>query len=126
MGFLDYVESVGKEGHKRLFPELNKDKYGNYSTYILRRFREKFLPDVIEIGEKQAFYSFRHNFRDALRDIEAPAEILQALGAWSQGKLVSDSYGEGFKVGHLMKYVEKIEYLGLDLSHLHVKESGKS
>ncbi len=126
MGFLDHVESVRKQGHKRIFHELKKDKYGNYSTYILRRFREKFLPDVIEIGENQTFYSFRHNFRDALRDIEAPPEILQTLGAWSQGNLVSDSYGEGFKVGHLMKYVEKIKYPGLDLSHLHVKESGKS
>lgn len=122
MGFLDYVASVRDRGHKRLFPELGKNKYGNYSAYVLKRFREKFLPDAVEVGERQSFYSFRHCFRDALRRIEAPPEILQTLGAWSQGKLVSDAYGQGFEIGHLMRYVEKIDYPGLDLSHLHVKE----
>ena len=124
MGFLDYLESVREQEHQRLFPELKKNKYGNYSAYILRRFREKFLPDAIHMSEKQSYYSFRHCFRDALRRIEAPAEILQSLGAWSQGKLVSDAYGAGFEIGHLMKYVEMIEYPGLDLTHLYVKDGG--
>ena len=120
MGFLDYVDSVRKQEHTQLFPELTKNKYGNYAAYILRRFREKFLPEVIDLGEKQTFYSFRHNFRDALRDIEAPPEILQFLGGWSQGNLVSDTYGKGNKIKHLLKYVEKLRYPDLDFSHLYV------
>ncbi len=124
MGFLDYLESVREQEHQRLFPELKKNKYGNYSHYVLKRFRETFLPNAIQVGERQAFYSFRHCFRDALRRVEAPAEILQSLGAWSQGKLVSDAYGAGFEIGHLLKYVEMIEYPGLDLSHLYAKDGG--
>ena len=37
---------------------------------------------------------------------------------------MSDAYGAGFEIGHLMKYVEMIEYPGLDLTHLYVKDGG--
>ena len=122
IGFAEYVEATLSKSETMLFPGLKPNKYGNYAVYPLKRFREKFLPDVLELKKTQSFYSFRHSFRDALRRMEAPPEILQALGAWSQGNLVSDDYGGGYEPNQLLKYVEKIEYPILDLSYLYVKK----
>ena len=123
IGFRDYVEGLRSQGETMLLPDLSPNKYGNYAVYPLKRFRDKFLPDVIKLTKKQTFYSFRHSFRDALRRMEAPPDILKALGAWSQGSVVSDDYGGDLEQGHLFKYVERIKYPGLKLSHLYTKGS---
>lgn len=123
IGFLEYASSLKDKGEKRLFPSINPNKYGNLAVYPLKRFREKFLPEAIELNKRQSFYSFRHSFRDALRSIEAPPDVLKALGAWDQGTVVSDDYGDKFdQLPLLKKYVDQIEYPGLDLSHLYAKE----
>ena len=57
--------------------------------------------------------------------MHASPEILKAVGGWSQGNLVSDDYGNEDEYGpdQLLKYVKKIKYPGLDLSHLYVKDN---
>jgi len=120
-GFLDYAAQKKNEKAPRLFPELKPDKYGNYATGFLRWFNRTFYPKVGEREQGQSFYSLRHSFRDELRRIEGPQELLDLLGGWSQGKTVSNTYGAGYSPEQLLKYVEKITYPGLDLSHLYVK-----
>src|SRR5262249_40128823 len=93
IGFLSFAKEQEKAPGSRLFPDLKADQYGNHASYALKRFRDSFLPKEITLEPRQTFYSFRHNFRDALRHIEAPPDALQALGGWSQGKLASDNYG---------------------------------
>jgi integrase len=94
IGFLSFAKEQKKTPGSRLFPDLKPDQYGNFATYALKRFRDSFLPEAVTLKPRQTFYSFRHNFRDALRQIGAPPDALQALGGWSQGKLTSDSYGD--------------------------------
>ncbi len=77
--------------------------------------------NTITNKDKQSFYSFRHNFRNALRHANASDWVLQALGAWDKQKSVSDNYGETEWPDQLSEWVEKIEYPDLDLSHLYVK-----
>jgi integrase len=92
IGFLKFADDQKKNGAgARLFPDLTADRYGNFASYALKRFRNSFLPQAITVERRQTFYSLRHNFRDALRRIDAPPDALQALGGWSQGKLTSDS-----------------------------------
>jgi integrase len=122
MGLLQFVEDKRKSGATRLFPKLNPDKYGNYAWYPSKKFNESFLPEAIALTERQTFYSFRHSARDALRRIGAPPDVLQALG-WSQGKLVSDDYGDKSNPDHLLHFVKQISYPGLDLTPLYVKDS---
>jgi hypothetical protein len=76
------------------------------------------LPDEVELDARQTFYSFRHNFRDALRRAEAPPDALQALGGWSQGKNVSDDYGDKCDPDYQSRYLQRVAY-ALDLSFLH-------
>jgi hypothetical protein len=119
VGFLQFAERRKKAGiGPRLFPDLKPDKYGNHATYALKRFRDTYLPAAIKMEPRQSFYSFRHSWRDALRRIDAQPATLQALGAWSQGKLTSDDYGDKADPDFQAQFMEKISYPGLDLSPL--------
>jgi integrase len=125
IGFLQFVEQRKKAGAgPRLFPDLKPDKYGNHASYALKRFRETYLPAAIKMEARQSFYSSRHSWRDALRRIDAQPATLQALGAWSQGKLTSDEYGDKFDPDYQAQFIKKISFPGLDLSGLHVTAFG--
>ncbi|MFZ3252159.1 MAG: site-specific integrase [Pseudolabrys sp.] len=122
IGFLQFVQSRKKTSSgPRMFPELKPDKYGNHASYALKRFRDTYLPSVIKMEPRQSFYSFRHSWRDALRRIDAQPATLQALGAWSQGKLTSDDYGDKSDPDYQAKFVKNIAFPGLDLSPLFPK-----
>jgi integrase len=122
IGLVQFVEQRKKTSQgPRLFPSLTPDLYGNSATYALKRFREVYLPDAIKLESRQSFYSFRHSWRDALRRIDAQPATLQALGAWSQGKLTSDDYGDKADPDYQVQFIEKISFPGLDLSPLHLK-----
>jgi integrase len=119
-GFVQFVDERKKSGFgPRLFPDLKPDSYGNHATYALKRFRETYLPQAIKIEPRQSFYSFRHSWRDALRRIDAQPATLQALGAWSQGKLTSDDYGDKADPDYQVQFMEKISFEGLNLSAFH-------
>jgi integrase len=121
IGFVQFVAQRKKaSSDPRLFPDLKADGYGNCATYALKRFREVYLPGAIKLAPRQSFYSFRHSWRDALRRIDAPADTLQAVGGWSQGK-TSDSYGDPNDADLQFKIIRKISFPGLDLTPLHAK-----
>jgi len=121
MGFLQFSSKRLLAGPKaQLFPELQPDEYGSYSKYATKRFREKYLPEAIKLETRQTFYSFRHNFRDGLRRFDAPPDALQALGGWSQGKNVSDDYGDKANPDYQIQFMKQVAFPGLDLSFLHV------
>jgi integrase len=52
-------------------------------------------------------HGLRHSFRDRLRAVEAPSEVIDQLGGWSL-KTVGQGYGEGYEVEILSKWLEKI------------------
>lgn len=120
IGFAQFVEQRKKASSEaRVFPALKPDTYGNNATYALKRFRETYLPDAIKMEPRQSFYSFRHSWRDALRRIDAQPATLQALGAWSQGKLTSDDYGDKADPDYQAQFMAKISFEGLNLSPLY-------
>jgi integrase len=119
LGFLKFVAS--REGSNAPLFSLKPDKYGNLARYPLKRFNETFLPEAIELGSRQSFYSFRHSFRDALRRSNAPPEILRAFGGWSDGTPVSDAYGDKYDPDHTYQHMQKVTYPGLDLSPLYCR-----
>jgi hypothetical protein len=118
VGFLKFVEMRTKSGDARLFPDLKPDKYLNHASYALKRFRDTYLPKAIKLEPRQSFYSFRHSWRDALRRIDAHPATLQALGGWTQGKVISDDYGDKFDPDYQAKFMKQIAFPGLDLSAL--------
>ena len=121
MGFLEFVETRTAVGTDARLFDTPLDKYENAASYPLRWFREHYLPKAVAMEERQAFYSFRHSFRDALRRASANADVLEALG-WSQGaRVVSDHYGTKLDPDQLLGAISEVAYPGLDLSHLETR-----
>ncbi len=118
MGFMDLVSTRRTEKSQRLFPDLKKGNDGYWSSGFSSPFR-RFLISVGVKREKNAFHSFRHNFEDACRDSKVPSDIMDAL----QGHIESGMkarYGSGHRLDRLDEAMKKVEYRGLDLSHLMV------
>lgn len=68
-----------------------------------------------------SFHSFRHNYRDALREAEIGLERVRALGGWRRDSDGEEAiYGKGLKAATLYREIEKVRYAGLDLIHLYV------
>lgn len=116
MGFLDFVRSCNGV---RLFPELERDRYGYFST--MSKWFGRFLSKAGVKQPRVTFHSLRHNYRDALRRAKLSRDVVQALGGWASDG-VDDDYGgdlEAF-VSVLAEAVANVSYEGLNLRHLHV------
>lgn len=118
LGFLDHVAAVrAKQPAKaRLFPELTTASTGYISDNFSKWFAN-FL-DKVEIKDnRKNFHSFRHTFRDGLREAEISQERVRELGGWSSGS-TEDDYGSGTRPSTLAQEVAKVRYEGLDLTEL--------
>jgi integrase len=105
----------------KLFADLKRSGRGYHSERMSRWFNEGFLPNLDAKTGKTTFHSFRHNYRDALRAIYAPADVLQGLCGWKAEKGVGGIYGAGqLPVDQLARWVEQIRFDGIDLSHLYL------
>ena len=57
--------------------------------------------------DNYVIHGFRHSFRDRLRAVECPSEIIDQLGGWSL-KSVGQGYGKGYKLSVLSKWLLKL------------------
>jgi len=53
-------------------------------------------------------HSLRHTFRDRLRAVECPLELIDQIGGWSSIGTIGSKYGHGFGKGFVVKSFEKI------------------
>ncbi len=85
------------------FPRYTSSKRCNAnsaSAALNKWLKEKLLYSYV-------VYGFRHSFRDRLRAIECPPEIIDQLGGWSL-KSVGQGYGNGYEIRILFKYIKMI------------------
>jgi integrase len=61
------------------------------------------------LSEGCVIHSFRHSFRDRLRDVDCPTEVIDQLGGWSSST-VGSKYGQGYSLAKLQEWILKIEY----------------
>ena len=119
MGFLDFIEKQKKRpADARLFPEIMPDSYIYPSHHFSKEFGDFFKKTGCKTSDT-CFHSFRHSFRDALREVGTSEERVVALGGWSATKGQFNGYGDGLKLKTLSREISKLEYEGLDLSHLY-------
>lgn len=118
IGFMDYVAAIraGRQPKARLFPELTVASTG-YISDNFSKWYANFLDKVGIKDSRKNFHSFRHTFRDALREAEIPQDRVRELGGWSSGS-TEDHYGSGTRASTLAREIAKIRYDGLDLGHL--------
>ena len=122
IGLMVHVASQRKlfEPDKPLFPELPVASTG-YRSDLFSKFFANFLKHAGITAERKAFHSFRHSFRDALREADLSPERVRALGGWSSGK-TEDTYGRGLKPSTLARDIELVRYNDLQLSHLYEEQ----
>ena len=53
-------------------------------------------------------HSLRHTFRDRLRAAEVPLEAIEQIGGWSSVSSFGSSYGKGYTVEHLRRYMDQV------------------
>ena len=66
---------------------------GNSCSAALNKWLKKYVPDAV-------IHSFRHSFRDRLRNAGVQSEMIDQLGGWSN-QSVGQGYGEGFNLRSL-------------------------
>ena len=60
-----------------------------------------------KLSKPYVVHGFRHSFRDRLRAIECPSEIIDQLGGWSL-RSIGEGYGRGYGLDVLHKWISKI------------------
>ena len=122
LGFMTFVAQRREVGAVRLFSELRKSSTGYYSDPFSKWFR-RFLERAGATREKTCFHSFRHCYRDALREARIDHEVALALGGWSSGNgseggETAAAYGRGYRASTLLAAMERVGFDGVDFSHL--------
>ena len=116
---LDYVSHLRSKGEQRLFPEINPDRDG-YGGPVSKWFNERYKTKcgIKSVDRQKSFHSFRSTFISALED-KVQFRKLQQCAGHSRGKSTTITYIEKYSPKRLYdEVVSKLEYPGLDLTHL--------
>ena len=86
-----------------LFPRYNKKNVSNANSAstALNKWLKPMLP------EKCVVHSFRHSFRDRLRAVECPSDIIDAIGGWKTFG-VGQGYGSGYGLDVKYKWMRMV------------------
>ena len=87
------------------FPRYARHGYcnGNSASAALG----KWMKSYCEAGA--TVHGIRHAFRDRLRAVEAPVDLIDQLGGWS-AKSVGTGYGEGYSLRIAYRHVTRISF----------------
>ena len=123
LGLMEFVAKRARAGETKLFSEVGLGATG-YRSATFSAWFARFVAKAGASSSKTCFHSFRHNFRDALRESRVDRDVALTLGGWSApsgggSASVSDAYGSGYRAGTLSEAINRIRYPSLDLSHLH-------
>jgi len=85
-----------------LFPSYANENEckGNSCSAALNKWLKQYAPDAV-------IHSFRHSFRDRLRNSGVQSEMIDQLGGWSN-QSVGQGYGNGFNLRELHKSMKLI------------------
>ena len=82
------------------YTSINQCNANSASAALNKWLKSKLIDDYV-------IHGFRHSFRDRLRAVECPSEIIDQLGGWSL-KSVGQGYGRGYDLKHLSIWMSKI------------------
>ncbi len=122
IGLMAYVQTRLEGRGSKLFPDIEISVTGYYSDNFSKWFGH-FLSHAGAKAPRTSFHSFRHCFRDGLREAQIPREIAYAIGGWSsdspgEAAETAENYGRGYRPATLLEAVAKVRYPDLNLAHL--------
>jgi integrase len=125
IGLPTYVEARRAEGGPLLFPECAPNSRGQVGSKLSTWFTGVVRGHGIT-GNAMGMHSFRHGFEDRIREagMEGTGAAMRLTGRAQVGS--AKAYGDGNSTRELAAAMERINYPGLDLSHLHLSQAGAS
>jgi len=123
LGFIKYVQKMGKLGHDRVFHELTKIGTGRFQQNIGKFFNNRYLKKIgLKDGvRKVSFHSFRHSVETHLTNQNINPRFIDYLQGHSSKDTGANIYMKGIKPEVLLKEcVEKFDW-GIDWEKLKVK-----
>jgi integrase len=86
-----------------LFPQYIKSGhcYATHASNAVNKWLKK------DFGGFTA-HSLRHTFRDRLRAVECPMDMIDQIGGWKSITSIGNSYGRGFTMDQYRQYLDKI------------------
>ena len=89
---------------KFAFPRYTNDHFSNANSAsaALNKWLKPYVP------ENCVIHSFRHSFRDRLRAVECPFDVIDRLGGWITSG-VGQTYGKGYDLNVLGKWMLKVD-----------------
>ena len=113
-GFWDYVETARKSRRELLFPDVSRNKLGNWGDPTSKWFAR--LIDRLELrGTALCFHSLRHTFEDALKEVDLHDTPIGNVITGRVSPGVSKNYGSKYTVKKLATELAKVHYPGLIL-----------
>ena len=104
---------------KTLNPSQGVKDQGRYKNTWGRQFNDisRDFIDSKYVGKK-TFYSFRHTFSNALKQVGCPTAILEEVTGHSTKGIATSLYAERYEMKIIMPEVSKIDY-GIDFRPIH-------
>ena len=56
-------------------------------------------------------HCLRHNFKDRLRAVECPIDLIDQIGGWKSVSSIGNSYGKGHHVERLTDWFSKLQVI---------------
>ena len=123
LGFIKYVEKMGKIGNDRVFHELTKIGTGRFQQNVGKFFNNRYLKKIgLKDGvRKVSFHSFRHSVETHLTNQNINPRFIDYLQGHSSKDTGGNIYMKGIKPEVLLKEcVSKMDW-GIDWEKLKVK-----
>jgi integrase len=119
MGILDHAKKVREAGEEMLFPTLTLSSDKSWSANASKTLN-RMINKIFDRERGLVFHSFRHAYKNALRE----ADINQETQDLMMGHAITGiggKYGDQALLKRQLKFIRRIKYEGLTLSHLSLK-----
>jgi integrase len=89
---LAMVQTLNQADDTYLFPRYIRDGkcYATHASNALNKWLKKDFDGLTA-------HCLRHTFRDRLRSVECPMDLIDQIGGWKSVSSIGNSYGQGFR-----------------------------
>ena len=97
------VQAMSQADDEWLFPNYVKEGHC-YATHASNAVNKWLKKDFCGLTA----HCLRHTFRDRLRAVECPLELVDQIGGWSTIQSISSKYGKGYDIRSIREYLYKV------------------
>ncbi|XAT62522.1 tyrosine-type recombinase/integrase [Rhodobacteraceae bacterium Araon29] len=97
-------EALKHSDNQHLFPRYIRDGkcYATHASNALNKWLKN------DFGGRTA-HCLRHTFRDRLRAVECPMDMIDQIGGWKSVSSIGNSYGEGYQLERLEEWFKRLQ-----------------